>query len=64
MARTGRPTNDPKTGRVTIRLAPRDLEALEAVAQERGLGLSEAARIVLREALGIPLLPKKGRRRP
>lgn len=63
MARMGRPTNDPKTGRVTIRLAPRDLAALEAVAKERGVSLSEAARLVLREALGIPSTVKKGRDR-
>ncbi len=59
MAKIGRPTSDPKTDRVTIRLAPRDIDALAAIARERGIKLSEAARGVLREALGIPALPRR-----
>jgi len=68
MARPGRPTQDPKDERVTVRLAPRDRQALEAIAERDGVTLAEAARRVLRGALGIPPLPvppasKKPRRK-
>lgn len=62
MTKIGRPTVDPKTDRVSIRLAPRDVEALTIIAREQGIGLSGAARNLLREALGVPALPKKPRR--
>lgn len=54
----GRPTNDPKGERLTIRLAPRDVAALAVVARKRGVGMAEAARCVLRDALGVPAQPK------
>ncbi len=63
MPRTGRPTNDPKNHKLTVRLAPRDLEALQAVAEGRAGGLAEAARSVLREALCVPPLPPNENRR-
>jgi hypothetical protein len=42
---------------VTVRLAPRDLTALQAVAEKDGVGLSEAARKVLGEALAALRTP-------
>jgi len=62
MAKMGRPTDDPKTLRVTVRLTDRDLEALGKVAQERRASLAGALRLVMREALGVPALPKKKRK--
>lgn len=61
MAKMGRPTDDPKTLRVTVRLTPRDLEALGKVARQRRVSLAEALRLVMRGALGVPALPKKGK---
>ncbi len=63
MAKTGRPTDDPKGERVTLRLARRDVDALAGEAKKRGVGIAEAARLVLREALGVPPAPSKSARR-
>jgi hypothetical protein len=60
VTRTGRPTDDPKGERVTVRLAERDIEALRSVAQREGLSVSEAARMVLRKALRIPVSLRRG----
>ena len=57
MARTGRPTQDPKASRITIRLAERDLAALAKVAE--GAPLADTARRLLREVLSVPELPLK-----
>ena len=67
MARTGRPTQDPKASRITIRLAERDLAALAKVAA--GAPLADTVRRLLREVLGVPELPpkksnRKTRRKP
>lgn len=62
MARTGRPTEDPKGERITVRVAPRDLKVLRTLASKDGVSLAEAARRVLRGALGISALPLKARR--
>ena len=40
----GRPTDDPKQTLVAVRLAARQMHALEARAQREGIGLSEALR--------------------
>ena len=40
----GRPTDDPKGTLVAVRLASRQLRALEARARREGVGLSEALR--------------------
>jgi len=40
----GRPTDDPKQTLVAVRLAARQLHALEARAQREGIGISEALR--------------------
>ena len=58
MAKMGRPTDDPKRNRLVIRLAVRDMEALERHAADHGTGLSEAARSILRGALGVPPVPE------
>jgi hypothetical protein len=62
MAKAGRPTQDPKGERITVRVAPRDLKVLKALAAKGGVPLAEAARRVLRGALGIPALPSKVKR--
>ena len=59
MVRTGRPTQDPKGERITVRLAPRDRQALQAIAEREHVTLAEAARRVMRGALGIPPLPDR-----
>jgi hypothetical protein len=63
MAKMGRPTDDPKGKRLTIRVASRDLAALQAVAQRDAVGLAEAARRLLRDALGVPGVPPAARSR-
>jgi len=63
MTRTGRPTQDPKNLRISLRLADRDGEALDAIARKYGVSISEAARRVLRTALGVSALPKRKRKR-
>jgi hypothetical protein len=63
MSKAGRPTKDPKRVRVTLRLARRDVQALRVVGKREDVGLSEAARRVLRRALGIPDLPLGRKRR-
>jgi metal-responsive CopG/Arc/MetJ family transcriptional regulator len=46
----GRPTMDPKPVRVTIRLGPGDVDALDALAKDLGgANLSEALRHLVRE---------------
>ena len=40
----GRPTDDPKPTLVAVRLAARQMRALEARAKREGIGLSEALR--------------------
>jgi hypothetical protein len=63
MVRTGRPTRDPKGERITIRVALRDREVLQTIAERDRVSLAEAARRVMREALGIPpVLPKTNNR--
>ncbi len=65
MAKMGRPTQDPKDERITVRLAPRDVAALQQLAKRGGTTLAEAARRLLREALGVPALPRKvSRKKP
>ena len=65
MAKMGRPTQDPKDERLTVRLAPHDMAALEQFAQRHATTLAEAARRLLREALGILARPKKkSKKRP
>ena len=59
MVRTGRPTQDPKEERITVRLAPRDRQALQALADKEQISIAEAARRVMRGALGISELPLK-----
>lgn len=60
MAQPGRPTTDPKRGFIGLRLAERDVEALKALAKERGITVSEAARQLIGEALRN-LSPKRHR---
>jgi hypothetical protein len=62
MSPAGRPTDDPKHQRVTIRINARDRAALEKVAKEQGCSVSDAARRVLRRGLGLKA-PKKGGRK-
>lgn len=58
----GRPTSDPKDERITVRLAARDVEALKLWAERRSVQqLAEAARLVLREALGVRSEPRRKR---
>lgn len=51
MAKPGRPTDDPKQERLTVRLSKDDLRALRGVAKASGVTLGEAARRLLRAAL-------------
>jgi hypothetical protein len=63
MVKTGRPTQDPKGERITIRVALRDVQALRMIAGRDRVSLAEAARRVLRDALGIPQVVRKTRNR-
>jgi hypothetical protein len=47
----GRPTSDPRTVTVSVRLAPRHKQMLQARARREGITLSEALRRELDEAL-------------
>jgi hypothetical protein len=60
MAKRGRPTNDPKGERLTVRLTAADLKNLREVARQRGVTVAEAARKLLRNSL-TPTARKKGR---
>ena len=62
----GRPTMDPKSLRVSIRLGPADVAALEALAIDLGgANLSEALRHLVREYAKTRQVPKvkKGAKR-
>ena len=59
MSKPGRPTNDPKDRRLTMRLAPRDIEELERLSEASGRSLADVARQAMRSALRIPELPAK-----
>ena len=60
----GRPTMDPKPVRLTFRLGRRDVDALQAVANELGGNLSEALRHLLRVYVAPSGRPaRKGGRR-
>ncbi len=60
----GRPTMDPKTYRVTVRLGPRDLDALTTLGQQLGgANYREAIRHLVRKYAATLPAPKKGSRR-
>jgi hypothetical protein len=50
----GRPTKDPKGKLVAVRLASRQLHALEARARREGIGISEAIRRVVDDWASAP----------
>jgi predicted nucleic acid-binding Zn ribbon protein len=50
----GRPTQDPKEKLVAVRLASRQLHALEARARREGIGISEALRRVVDDWASVP----------
>ena len=50
----GRPTQDPKGKLVAVRLASRQLHALEARARREGIGISEALRRVVDDWASAP----------
>jgi predicted nucleic acid-binding Zn ribbon protein len=64
----GRPTRDPKESLVAVRLASRQLHALEARARREGIGISEALRRVVDDWASAPSsrpsLPSAPRARP
>jgi len=61
----GRPTNEPKPTLVAVRLAARQVRALEARATREGVGLSEALRRCLDEwaARNLSAVPSESKRR-
>lgn len=59
----GRPTDDPKQKLVAVRLAARQLRAVEGRARREGIGLSEAVRRCLDEWVALnPSSPPRARR--
>lgn len=62
MSPAGRPTNDPKHERLTIRVSARDVAALKKMARESRCSVADAARQVLRRGLGLePAKKESGR---
>lgn len=55
----GRPTSDPKTSLVAVRLAQRHVQLLEELARRDGVSISEALRRVLDERTGSPEPPAR-----
>ncbi len=51
--RAGRPTQDPKGERITLRLSAQDVRALRTEAKKRDTSIGEVARSILRAALRV-----------
>jgi len=60
----GRPTDDPKKTLVAVRLAARQMRALEARAKREGVGLSEALRRCVDDWVSSARSPRTSEPRP
>lgn len=60
--RRGRPTSDPKSTLLAVRLAERHVRFLQDRAERGGVSLSEALRLVLEESISSPPPPPTTRR--